>query len=269
MPSNLNKVQSQLKKKNKIDRVINPITRLDIINNDIILDVKGRKTMSNRDENKNYNLVSNNKGSRKNFKEMTTERIDDKQRYKKIINTTNKNTKIIVNNLLVNNSVVKNNTKDTSKLSKELENLKYLGTAEKINSNNTQNNSNNNNHYNQQNSVNNKSLDTKRINKQHQNQQHIINVNNANNGKIINLSNMKNFSYATDKYNIYYDNKRPKNVNLNSEKGNNNVMIKSNATIYRQQNVKKDNKYPLRINFTKESVHNALENEENPKDNNL
>ena len=55
----------------------------------------------------------------------------------------------------------------------------------------------------------------------------------------------------------------------NSEKGNNNVMIKSNATIYRQQNVKKDNKYPLRINFTKESVHNALENEENPKDNNL
>jgi hypothetical protein len=119
------------------------------------------------------------------------------------------------------------------------------------------------------------------------------NIIHINNGKIINLSNLSNFSYATEKYDCYYENKRATpNINANNNKKYNtykNKNIKTNINNYTnkkkpliEENINKNlnktsninsilftkkypkkdiNKYPLRINYTDENLGSALENE--------
>ena len=136
---------------------------------------------------------------------------------------------------------------------------------------------------------NNKSMDSKRLLNNNINS----NIIHINNGKIINLSNLSNFSYATEKYDCYYENKRATpNINANNNKKYNtykNKNIKTNINNYTnkkkpliEENINKNlnktsninsilftkkypkkdiNKYPLRINYTDENLGSALENE--------
>lgn len=136
---------------------------------------------------------------------------------------------------------------------------------------------------------NNKSMDSKRLLNNNINS----NIIHINNGKIINLSNLSNFSYATEKYDCYYENKRATpNINADNNKKYNtykNKNIKTNINNYTnkkkpliEENINKNlnktsninsilftkkypkkdiNKYPLRINYTDENLGSALENE--------
>ena len=136
---------------------------------------------------------------------------------------------------------------------------------------------------------NNKSMDSKRLLNNNINS----NIIHINNGKIINLSNLSNFSYATEKYDCYYENKRATpNINADNNKIYNtykNKNIKTNINNYTnkkkpliEENINKNlnktsninsilftkkypkkdiNKYPLRINYTDENLGSALENE--------
>lgn len=136
---------------------------------------------------------------------------------------------------------------------------------------------------------NNKSMDSKRLLNNNINS----NIIHINNGKIINLSNLSNFSYATEKYDCYYENKRvTPNINADNNKKYNtykNKNIKTNINNYTnkkkpliEENINKNlnktsninsilftkkypkkdiNKYPLRINYTDENLGSALENE--------
>ena len=79
---------------------------------------------------------------------------------------------------------------------------------------------------------NNKSMDSKRLLNNNINSKNInSNIIHINNGKIINLSNLANFSYATEKYDCYYENKRDK-----SNKRDKRITPKSNTNIIKKNN---------------------------------
>ena len=84
----------------------------------------------------------------------------------------------------------------------------------------------------------NKSIDLNKLLKKYINNSQIIHVNN---GKIINLSNLNNFSYSTDKYNCFYENKRDTNIpratlNINN-KLNNSININNNGILNNNSNI--------------------------------
>ena len=79
---------------------------------------------------------------------------------------------------------------------------------------------------------NNKSMDSKRLLNNNINNKNInSNIIHINNGKIINLSNLANFTYATEKYDCYYENKRDKR-----EKRDKRITPKSNTNIIKKNN---------------------------------
>ena len=162
--------------------------------------------------NNSINYINNNQFSlNKNRKnEMISERSHNKDyKYRKMINTNlgNNNT-ISLNDLIINK---KRGIKDVNNKSIDIQVYDFIKkNDEKDNKIKYQNSS--------KMSIN-KSMDSKRLlYKGNNHNNNIIHVNN--NTKIINLSNLNNVSYATEKYYCYYENKRVE-PDLNQKKNNN------------------------------------------------
>ena len=284
-------------------------TNTDNKNAKIPTDKNYRNTVSNKNDNiqtrrkilnNNYfmnnnsiNYINNDQFSlNKNRKnEMISERSHNKDyKYRKMINTNlgNNNT-ISLNDLIINK---KRGVKDVNNKSIDIQVYDFIKkNDEKDNKIRYQNSS--------KMSIN-KSMDSKRLlYKGNNHNGNIIHVNN--NTKIINLSNLNNVSYATEKYYCYYENKRVEpdlNQNKNNNKGkpiitnkynaktnpNNNTTTKKNnenKNVNKNQSNKKEvsmnqinpilftkkypkkesNKYPLRINYTNNNLTKALESE--------
>lgn len=160
------------------------------------------------------NVNSKNRTNKSHKKEVVTERSHNKDyNYKKIINT-NLDNNLSLNDLIINKRNY-NNTRDINNKSIDLQIMEFLNrnNGEKENMNKK------NKYMNQQKSNVNKSMDSKRL---------LSKGNNEKNPKnnIIHLSNLNNYSYATDKYICYYENKRDTNIvktnnNTNSNTNNN------------------------------------------------
>ena len=227
----------------------------------------------------NYNKISLNKSMKKGLSKKNS--LSKDYNYKTIINTNiNNYNNISLNNLIINRQkeinqkIIENQNFDFIKKNEEKEDLNKIVSYKKI-----------------QKVKMNKSMDSKRLNKNSfHNIAHIIHVNN---GNIINLSNLNNFSNTTDKYNIYYENKRTiPNLNSNNDKNKNSINYKNSKRKYinkiikkegnekkiknknqyinlnnnpmknKKNNIKKENnKYPLRINYGNENLSYALDTE--------
>ena len=250
--------------------------------------VTNRRQMQRSFNNNNYNNNSLNYNNNRPIlnksckKDRVNERSHNKDyKYKKMIspNTDSINNNISLNDFAINKpyninnksidlqifDYVKKNSDDKENIHKKISNQ----SLSKMN--------------------NNKSMDSKRLLNNNINS----NIIHINNGKIINLSNLSNFSYATEKYDCYYENKRATpNINADNNKKYNtykNKNIKTNINNYTnkkkpliEENINKNlnktsninsilftkkypkkdiNKYPLRINYTDENLGSALENE--------
>ena len=213
-----------------------------------------QKSFISNYNNNSLNFINNRTSLNKSHKkEMTSERSQNKDyRFKKLIsNVDNSNNHISLNDLIINKQNNVNNKSidlqiyDFIKKNKEEKDI--LNKKEK---------------YQQLSKMSiNKSMDSKRVlNKNNNINNNIIHMNN--NGKIINLSNLNNFSYATDKYDCYYENKREiPNLNLNNDKkknSNKNKTIKNNINnnYYTNNNInnttnKKTEKKEENLNKTK------------------
>ena len=192
-----------------------------------------------------------------------------------------KYTKIINNNISLNDLIV-NKQKDINNKSIDLQVYDFM----KKNSESKENINEKTNYQILSKLINNKSIDSRRLlnkNKIINNNKNNNNIIHVSNGKIINLSNLNNFSYTTEKYNCYYENKRTtpnlnqeekknkaninkinNNINKKKEKKTktNNPNININPILFTKKYPKKEiNKYPLRINYTSENLNNALESE--------
>ena len=241
--------------------------------------------------NNSLNYFNNNKISlnKTRSKEMTMERSHNKNyKYKKIIDV---DIDYINNNISLNNLII-NKKKDMNNRSLDFQSYDFLKrkNEEKEKLNQTSK------YQNISKIINNKSMDSKKLlNKNNSVNSKNNDIINVNNGRIINLSNLNNFSYTTEKYNCYYENKRTtpnltenkekintKNINSKNtsikinindymtqnnekkenKKKNNNPNININPILFTKKYPKKENyKYPLRINYTSEKLNNALENE--------
>ncbi len=174
-----------------------------------------RKIQNNSNYSLNNNSINyiNNQNTinRSRRKEMVTERSHNKDyKYKKMINNNLENNNFIsLNDLIINKQKM---MKDANNKSIDLQTYDFIKKNNDEKDYKTK--------YNNSSKMSiNKSMDSKRLlykNNASNNNSNIIHVNN---GKIINLSNLNNFSYATDKYNCYYENKRTTpNLNQNKEK---------------------------------------------------
>ena len=251
--------------------------------------IKGKRQPQNfYNSNHNYNNTLNftnykNPNFKINTKEIFTERSHNKD-FKDISGSNSRiNNLISINDLTINRQNKQKNIKDEkytkgNTIDSENEKLKLKNHHRKNNSNN-------------------KSMDSKQSTKKGVNNHgnHIININN---GKIINLSNLNGgFSYATEKYSCFYQNKRDPNIKLkekpfikntelnvskyykkvnkkvNEDKNQTSIPIPNpnprpkkisgnNTTFFGNKYPKKENnKYPLRINYTTDNLNYALENQ--------
>ena len=183
-----------------------------------------QKSFISNYNNNSLNFINNRTSLNKSHKkEMTSERSQNKDyRFKKLIsNVDNSNNHISLNDLIIN----KQNNVNNKSIDLQIYDFIKKNKEEKDNLNKKEK-------YQQLSKMSiNKSMDSKRVlNKNNNINNNIIHMNN--NGKIINLSNLNNFSYATDKYDCYYENKREiPNLNLNNDKkknSNKNITIKNN-----------------------------------------
>ena len=247
-----------------------------------------RRQMQRSFNNNNYNNNSLNYNNNRPIlnksckKDRVNERSHNKDyKYKKMISP---NTDSINNNMSLNDFVI-NKPYNINNKSIDLQIFDYV----KKNSDDKENINKKISNQSLSKMNNNKSMDSKRLLNNNINS----NIIHINNGKIINLSNLSNFSYATEKYDCYYENKRATpNINANNNKKYNtykNKNIKTNINNYTnkkkpliEENINKNlnktsninsilftkkypkkdiNKYPLRINYTDENLGSALENE--------
>ena len=295
-PSSLNKTPNFYRKidniyeQNYTHKHVNTNIKTDLIKNSKIpTDKNYRNTVSNKTGNiqkrrkiqtnnynysYNYNLnnnssinyANNNKNSLDKSRKMriTSERSHNKDyKYRKMINTNldNNNNTISLNDLIINKQKIIKGMKDVNNKSIDLQvydfmkkndekeyRTKYQNSSSKININ--------------------KSMDSKRLLYKGKSS-NIIDVNN--NGKIINLSNLNNFSYATEKYKCYYENNRV-TPNLNQNQNNNkektivtnknksNIKINMNNYTTKKSNENKN----LNKNFNnKKEINNNVNNSNN------
>ena len=250
--------------------------------------VTNRRQMQRSFNNNNYNNNSLNYNNNRPIlnksckKDRVNERSHNKDyKYKKMISP---NTDSINNNMSLNNFEI-NKPYNINNKSIDLQIFDYV----KKNSDDKENIHKKISNQSLSKMNNNKSMDSKRLLNNNINS----NIIHINNGKIINLSNLSNFSYATEKYDCYYENKRATpNINADNNKKYNtykNKNIKTNINNYTnkkkpliEENINKNlnktsninsilftkkypkkdiNKYPLRINYTDENLGSALENE--------
>ena len=250
--------------------------------------VTNRRQMQRSFNNNNYNNNSLNYNNNRPIlnksckKDRVNERSHNKDyKYKKMISP---NTDSINNNMSLNDFVI-NKPYNINNKSIDLQIFDYV----KKNSDDKENINKKISNQSLSKMNNNKSMDSKRLLNNNINS----NIIHINNGKIINLSNLSNFSYATEKYDCYYENKRATpNINADNNKKYNtykNKNIKTNINNYTnkkkpliEENINKNlnktsninsilftkkypkkdiNKYPLRINYTDENLGSALENE--------
>lgn len=250
--------------------------------------VTNRRQMQRSFNNNNYNNNSLNYNNNRPIlnksckKDRVNERSHNKDyKYKKMISP---NTDSINNNMSLNDFAI-NKPYNINNKSIDLQIFDYV----KKNSDDKENIHKKINNQSLSKMNNNKSMDSKRLLNNNINS----NIIHINNGKIINLSNLSNFSYATEKYDCYYENKRATpNINADNNKKYNtykNKNIKTNINNYTnkkkpliEENINKNlnktsninsilftkkypkkdiNKYPLRINYTDENLGSALENE--------
>jgi hypothetical protein len=250
--------------------------------------VTNRRQMQRSFNNNNYNNNSLNYNNNRPIlnksckKDRVNERSHNKDyKYKKMISP---NTDSINNNMSLNDFAI-NKPYNINNKSIDLQIFDYV----KKNSDDKENINKKISNQSLSKMNNNKSMDSKRLLNNNINS----NIIHINNGKIINLSNLSNFSYATEKYDCYYENKRATpNINANNNKKYNtykNKNIKTNINNYTnkkkpliEENINKNlnktsninsilftkkypkkdiNKYPLRINYTDENLGSALENE--------
>ena len=213
-----------------------------------------QKSFISNYNNNSLNFINNRTSLNKSHKkEMTSERSQNKDyRFKKLIsNVDNSNNHISLNDLIIN----KQNNVNNKSIDLQIYDFIKKNKEEKDNLNKKEK-------YQQLSKMSiNKSMDSKRVlNKNNNINNNIIHMNN--NGKIINLSNLNNFSYATDKYDCYYENKREiPNLNLNNDKkknSNKNKTIKNNINnnYYTNNNInnttnKKTEKKEENLNKTK------------------
>ena len=109
----------------------------------------------------------------------------------------------------------------------------------------------------------NKSMDSKRLLYKGKSS-NIIDVNN--NGKIINLSNLNNFSYATEKYKCYYENNR---VTPNLNQNQNNNKEKTIVTNKNKSNIKINmNNYTTKKSNENKNLNKNLNNKKEINNNN-
>ena len=250
--------------------------------------VTNRRQMQRSFNNNNYNNNSLNYNNNRPIlnksckKDRVNERSHNKDyKYKKMISP---NTDSINNNMSLNDFAI-NKPYNINNKSIDLQIFDYV----KKNSDDKENINKKISNQSLSKMNNNKSMDSKRLLNNNINS----NIIHINNGKIINLSNLSNFSYATEKYDCYYENKRATpNINADNNKKYNtykNKNIKTNINNYTnkkkpliEENINKNlnktsninsilftkkypkkdiNKYPLRINYTDENLGSALENE--------
>ena len=250
--------------------------------------VTNRRQMQRSFNNNNYNNNSLNNNNNRPIlnksckKDRVNERSHNKDyKYKKMISP---NTDSINNNMSLNDFAI-NKPYNINNKSIDLQIFDYV----KKNSDDKENIHKKISNQSLSKMNNNKSMDSKRLLNNNINS----NIIHINNGKIINLSNLSNFSYATEKYDCYYENKRATpNINADNNKKYNtykNKNIKTNINNYTnkkkpliEENINKNlnktsninsilftkkypkkdiNKYPLRINYTDENLGSALENE--------
>ena len=213
-----------------------------------------QKSFISNYNNNSLNFINNRTSLNKSHKkEMTSERSQNKDyRFKKLIsNVDNSNNHISLNDLIIN----KQNNVNNKSIDLQIYDFIKKNKEEKDNLNKKEK-------YQQLSKMSiNKSMDSKRVLNTNNNiNNNIIHMNN--NGKIINLSNLNNFSYATDKYDCYYENKREiPNLNLNNDKkknSNKNKTIKNNINnnYYTNNNInnttnKKTEKKEENLNKTK------------------
>ena len=165
---------------------------------------------NNSNNNYNYYMLNNNQNilNKSQTKEIASERtpFNKDYNYKKInyTNSNNNNNNYTNNSVSINNLIINNqkNIKNMNNKSLDWQDFNFMKKNEEKDSDNK-----NRSHYRNNSKMSiNKSMDSKRLfNKGKEN--HIIGDGNS---KIINLSNLNNFSYATKKYNCYYENKRAK-----------------------------------------------------------
>ena len=216
---------------------------------------------SNNNNNTSLNYVnSKNRTNKSHKKEVVTERSHNKDyNYRKVINS-NLDNNLSLNDLMINKRNY-NNTRDINNKSIDLQIMEFLNRndAEKENMNKK------NKYMNQQKSNVNKSMDSKRLLSKGNNNN---NKNTKNN--IIHLSNLNNYSYATDKYICYYENKRDTNVlkplNIyNNKNTNNNNNNNNNSKIY---NTNKTNNNNSKILNNSKLINNSTINNNNRINNN-
>ena len=197
--------------------------------------LKNKKQIKSFNYSNNLNFINNRTSLNKSHqKEMPSERSNNKDyRFRKVISNidTNINNHISLNDLIIN----KQNNINNKSIDLQTYEFNKKSKEEK-------DNTNKNGKYHNKISIN-KSMDSKRLlNKNYNYTNNIIHTNN--NGKIINLSNLNNLSYATEKYNCYYENKRENQIlNTNDKKKNQNSNINSNINIKNNINNKNKNYY--------------------------
>ena len=215
---------------------------------------------NNNNNNTSVNYVnSKNRTNKSHKKEVVTERSHNKDNnYKKIINT-NLDNNLSLNDLIINKRNY-NNTRDINNKSIDLQIMEFLNrnNAEKENTNKK------NKYTNQQKSNANKSMDSKRI---------LSKGNNNNNTKnnIIHLSNLNNYSYATDKYICYYENKRDTNIvktNNNTNNNNNKNTNNNNNNNSKVYNTNKTNINNSKILNNSKLINNSTINNNSRINNN-
>ena len=184
-----------------------------------------------------------------NKKELFAERSQNKDYKNRVDNISSLNNIISINDLNINRQNKQKNIKDDkyikiNNIEKENENIKSKNHYHKMNNNN-------------------KSMDSKRaINKSINSLgNHIININK---GKIINLSNLNGgFSYATDKYSCFYQNKREVALKSKNEKNSNTKTEINLSKYYKKVKTKNDN--DKEKNKIPNSIPTPVQNNPNPK----
>ena len=211
---------------------------------------------SNNINNTSLNYAnSKNRTNKSHKKEVVTERSHNKDyNYRKIINT-NLDNNLSLNDLNVNKRNY-NNTRDINNKSIDLQIVEFINknNAEKENENKK------NKYMNQQKLNANKSMDSKRLlNKGNNNSNNTKNTKN----NIIHLSNLNNYSYATDKYICYYENKRDTNIlkplNVYNNKNTNNNNNNNNSKIYNTNSKANSNNSKI-LNNSKLTNYSAINN---------